>query len=99
MKNLSFEWLIQGHLTESDALKMVEIAENLIQSQTIDKDEITRRRCVKPKSKSVYEYNQVNTDENVNNAIAVVFLDQARCINRRAQITLLNSLLKEQVFN
>ena len=52
-----------------------------------------------PVKKSVYEYNQVNTDENVTNTIAVVFLDQARCINRRAQITLLNSLLKEQVFN
>jgi secreted Zn-dependent insulinase-like peptidase len=99
MKNLSFQWLIQGHLTESDALKMVEIAENAISSQPMNADDIVKRRCVKPQSMSVYEFNQINSDENVNNAIAVVFLDQAKDIDRRARITLMNSLLKEQVFN
>jgi len=36
---------------------MVESAEKLIDFTLIDKDEITRLRCIKPKPKSVYEYN------------------------------------------
>ena len=38
MKNLKFDWLIHGHITEENAIKMVENSINCIEGKTIMKE-------------------------------------------------------------
>ena len=40
LKNLAFTWLIEGHLTEESALKMVAITEAAIQFSSMSPDSI-----------------------------------------------------------
>ena len=67
-------WLIQGHLTEDDALKMVEVAEKSLDYTRINKDDINYTRLVKLKDRSVYnlEHSNMNAD-NPNSACEAIF--------------------------
>jgi secreted Zn-dependent insulinase-like peptidase len=73
LRNVSLEWLIQGHITEERALTVVDQSEEALNFQGMDKDLINLERCIKLKEKTVYQKSEVNVDKNVNNCCIALF--------------------------
>ena len=73
LRNISILWLIQGHLTENDALKIVDLAENSIEFNRINESDVSLNRCVKLKDRTVYEFERSNKNpRNPNSCIKVI---------------------------
>ena len=54
LRNLEMIWLIQGHLTEQDALEMVDTTEKAIKFNRISEDDIEVSRCIRLDDRTVY---------------------------------------------
>lgn len=102
LENLHPEWLIQGHLTGSEALELVDIAEEALSFDRITEDEVELRRCVKLEPRSVYSFEKKNKlDTNPNSCIIVTF--SANCLHNQRDIhtrlLVLHGLIKEIFFD
>ena len=94
-------WLIQGHLTKEDALKMVEATEGALTFRRISEDDIQCSRCIKFKDKTVYNLEQDNVSkDNPNSVCKAIFQDEVEADkDAHAASTIMMSLLKEPIFN
>ena len=92
--------MIQGHLTQEDAIKMVEVAESSIKFKRIEESDINLPRCIKLNDQSVYNYEVSNKSEkNPNSCIHVIHqyeIDEDP--QKEAVAHLLTSLLAEPAF-
>lgn len=77
LNNLTLEWLVQGHLTQAEALEAINNAEAALNFKTMDKSLVNKERCVRLKDRTVYQQSKVNEDKNVNNCIITLF---AHCL-------------------
>lgn len=58
-KNLSFQWLICGHLTEERALKLCDIALESLDHRPIDRDELLLyQQLIKLPDRSVHDFDK-----------------------------------------
>ena len=74
LQNINMKWLITGHLTEEDALKMVDITETSIDFNKIDAGEVTLSRCVKLHKGTIYNYENKNVlAKSSNSAVNCIF--------------------------
>lgn len=102
MKNLYPEWLILGHLTEEEAIDMVNTAEKALNFNRISKNEAEYKRCVRMDEATVYSYENINKSEkNPNSCTCVSFSSDQLNSNRNAhaQLACLHGLVKETLFN
>ena len=60
LKNISLTWLIQGHLTQESALKMVQSTEVALAFSPISTSDIECFRLVKLQNQTVYCYERSN---------------------------------------
>ena len=60
LKNLHLVWLIQGHLTQEDAMDIVRMAETSLGHQKVHKDDIDFSRMVCLRDRTVYQYENSN---------------------------------------
>ena len=60
LKNIHMTWLIQGHLLEEDALKMVRVAEEAIDFNRIEEAEVILPRCMKLNPGTIYNFESKN---------------------------------------
>lgn len=101
LQNMHLTWLIQGHLTEANALKMVELAENALTFNRVSKDDIDFVRMVQINERSIYELERSNQDaQNPNSACEVAW--SYRFVNNvddYAVVKVLSSFLEEPTFN
>ena len=73
LQNLNIRWLIQGHLTKEEALKIVDATENSIKFNRIDKNTLDLPRCIKLRDKTVYQYEIKNiSPKNPNSCVEVI---------------------------
>jgi secreted Zn-dependent insulinase-like peptidase len=68
LANLDFLWLIEGHLTEADALRMVLTTEEAIQFKRIQHEAVPVRRTIKLEPRAVYNFSLTNPDAKNPNA-------------------------------
>lgn len=68
-------WLIQGHLTEQDAIQMVQTAETALAYKHVDKDDISKGRLVKLTDRSIYTFERSNeVESNPNSVCEALFI-------------------------
>lgn len=68
-------WLIQGHLTESDAVEMVRTAETALDYSPMQKDDLAVARLVKLAERTVYNFERDNEiPSNPNSVCEAVFM-------------------------
>ena len=60
LKNIHLTWLIQGHLSQESALKMIDTAESALNYQKMSKNDINYRRLVKLNDRTVYNLELTN---------------------------------------
>ena len=61
MKTMKFQWLIQGHLTQDQALELTDLARNFIEFKDLDEDDILQfNLMVKLPDHTVFNYEKVN---------------------------------------
>jgi secreted Zn-dependent insulinase-like peptidase len=60
--SLNLTWLIQGHISETDALKIVEIAEISLKHKPVSLYDCHLRRIVLLRDRTVYEWHETNAD-------------------------------------
>lgn len=59
---LNLTWLIQGHITETDALEMVEIAESSLKHKPVSLYDCHLRRIIHLRDRNIYEWKETNAD-------------------------------------
>ena len=100
LRNISILWLIQGHLTQEDALKMVEVAESSIKFNRIQESDINLPRCIKLNDLTVYNFEHSNESaRNPNSCINVIHAYEHDIdMDKEAAATVLVSLIAEPAF-
>jgi insulysin len=100
LHNLDFIWLIEGHLTEADALKLVQITEDSIKFSRISFESVPFQRTLCLRERTVYNYKHVNADPNNPNCYyrATFQYDKEGDQLAWANFFVLMSLLKEPIF-
>ena len=74
LKKLHITWLIQGHLTEADAMKMVNVAETALDYEHIAKEDVNYARMVRINDRSIYGCEKSNLNaENPNSVCEAKF--------------------------
>lgn len=68
LQNLDFIWLIEGHLTEPDALKLVRMTEESINFKRINWQSVPVPRTVAFRDRTLYTYTTKNGDPKNPNA-------------------------------
>lgn len=68
LKQLSAEWLIQGHIDEDECVQMVKLAEDCLDSSFLKSDDCERLRIFKIMDRSVYNFEQYNKNEDSQNS-------------------------------
>lgn len=63
LRQMHLTWLVQGHLTQDEALNMVDIAEKALAYVPIPKSEVNFMRLVKLGDRSVYNFEEANVNE------------------------------------
>lgn len=101
LMNLEMVWLIQGHLTEEDALKMVNETESALTFKRINENDIAHSRCVRLKDRTVYYIEKENPlATNPNSVCCAVFQDNVETDKvETAASNIMMGLLKEPVYN
>ena len=101
LKNLSLQWLIQGHLSQEDALKMVEITEQSLQSKMIAKEDCDMYRLVKFQDKTVYNYDVLHKNPDNPNSCVVSYFEVSyrKDEERNAVARVMYKFLEEPFFN
>lgn len=102
LKNLSFSWLLQGHLTEEEAIKIVNTAESAIEYKKLDQSKVEAWRLIKPEDKTIYNIDQLNeVADNPNSALLSLFnyglIDKNDFVSR-AKLSILISMMKTPCF-
>jgi len=94
-------WLIQGHLTEENALNMVDVAENSLAYTRISKDDINYNRLVKLNDRSVYNLERSNFNaDNPNSACQAIFCHAFDTDKEEYAVArVLSDFLSEPTFN
>ena len=68
------EWLICGHLTSEDALKIVNFAEQSIDYNPTTEDQVSFTHCIRLMDKTIYSCDSENElEKSKNNAVCVLF--------------------------
>lgn len=62
LKDITFEWLIQGHIKQQQAIELVEKAENAFKYNRIEKEDFQSARLVKMRDKTCYSFSEVSID-------------------------------------
>lgn len=101
LKKMRLEWLIMGHITEPEALALVEQSESLIKFKPIEKTDLYMTRLVSLPERSVSEYDEVNEDpSNPNSAAVAIFQSPSlKDYDSEAVHSVVFHLLKEPFFN
>lgn len=101
LKTLKTEWLIMGHLTEEEALKIVTESQNSLDYKPLNEDQMIASRLVQLPGRSVSEFEELNEDpKNPNSAVLCVLqFPKLRTYEDEAAISLLFHLMKEPFFN
>ena len=74
LRTLRTEWLIMGHLDQTEAIEIVTRSERLLKCRSLDPDQIPSTRLVKLPALSVHEYEELNHDAtNPNSAVVSQF--------------------------
>ena len=98
LRNLALTWLIEGHLTAENALKMVQMTEASIDFCKICPDSIPLQRVVELSERTIYTWRETNRDgKNPNSYIRVLFQAPKDKKKSRALGVLMN-MLKEPIF-
>ena len=94
-------WLIQGHLTEEDALKMVNETESALTFTKLNSNQIPTSRCVRLRDRTVYYIEKENPlASNPNSVCSAVFQDVVEVDKVEAAASnIMMGLLKEPVYN
>lgn len=100
LNNVRIEWLVAGHITDKDALQIVNDCERSFKFRKITADEIPEQRLIKLPTNYVAEYEELNEDpENPNSAIFTLFQHNLKTQEDQAANSIVFQLLKEPFFN
>jgi hypothetical protein len=68
------EWFLMGHLTEEEAVKIVNDSEKSFKFKPISEDDVSENRIIRLPTNYLAEFEEVNEDtNNPNSAIMVLF--------------------------
>lgn len=96
LSNMDFIWLIEGHLTEDDALDMVKCTEASIKFNRISYETVGSSRSIVFNERTIYTRRFVNPNDSNPNAYCKSMF---QCYGNSSVFTVLMSLLKEKIFN
>lgn len=104
LQNVSFQWLIQGHLTEEEAKEIARSAQASLVHKPLQKSQLKDaiKGMIKLPNKTVLDYEEMNprTEDSVNpnSAIMSYFQLGEYTYEKSAIVTVLFSLLNEPCF-
>ena len=101
LKKIRMVWLIEGHLTERDALEMVEITERAVGSfSAVKKQDLRMGVCRKLKEGHIYNMESLNvSDKSKNSGCLVVHqMGSDTSYDENAVVHVLASILHEPAF-
>ena len=100
LSNMKIEWLIMGHLTKQEAVRIVAESEIALKYKRINDEHEPIIRMLQLKDNSVYDYERVNEDaSNPNSAVLTSFQHEIRTYEKWAINSVLFHLIKEPFFN
>lgn len=97
MKNLSFEWLIQGHLTQEDAIKITQKVESELDYNPIKKPQSVNILAL-PQAVNVFKMVS-KSSQNPNSCITSYFQLGPQTFKQTAILKVMTKLLDEPFFN
>ena len=95
------EWLIAGHLTQNEALTIIQQSQYSLTYTPLDSSQIHLSRLVQLPAHSVHDYELLNSDPaNPNSAVLSIFqMPRLRTYPDEAVLSVLFHLLREPFFN
>ena len=98
---MKYTWLIQGNINKEDALIINSICDNLINSNTLDKDQIKSFRIVDQLVNTTYSYtlNAINVNEPNSSIVSSFSWSEVPSLKEKMTLDLTHSLIKEKFFD
>lgn len=101
-KNLRFEWIIQGNLSEEMSLKIAKNAQEILKKhfnyQTLPKWDVPDQRCIDIPTKSTFIYEIQTNDKEKNSLMARYYQYGRTTIRNRLLTDLLHTAIGSTIF-